>query len=339
MRFIVYGAGAVGGVVGARLAQHGHDVVLIARGAHADAIERDGLLVRSPTAEVTIDLPLVRRPADIGFEASDVTLLAMKSSDTVAALDELRKATPPDHPVCCLQNGVFNERAALRRFANVHGVCVMLPTAHIDPGVVEAFSAPVTGLLDIGRVPNGIDDVTQGVAEAFAASTFSAFARDDIMRWKYRKLLLNVNNAVQATCGFEGAGAELARLVSEEANAVLAAAEIDCASPEEDAERRGSIMSGKPTGGERTGGGSSWQSLERRTGSIETDYLNGEITLLGHLHRVPTPANELVQRVAAEMAAGRQAPGSADGDALVSQLSPNSAQASPTSVAGADEPA
>jgi 2-dehydropantoate 2-reductase len=320
MRFIVYGAGAVGGVVGARLIEHGHDVVMIARGDHADAIAADGLIIKSLADETTVRPTLVRHPDEIAFEPRDVVLLATKSNDTVGALDALRAAAP-HVSVCSLQNGVLNERAALRRFAHVQGVCVMLPTAHLTPGVVEAFSTPVTGLLDVGRYPDGVDDTTEAVVEAFAASTFSAFGRPDIMRWKYRKLLLNVNNAVQATCGFEGSGAELARLITDEAATVFDAAGIAVASAEEDAERRGSIMSGKPTGGERTGGGSSWQSLHRQTGSIETDYLNGEIVLLGRLHGVPTPVNELIQQVAAQMASERSAPGSADADALLGRLS------------------
>ena len=48
MRYIIYGAGAVGGVIAARLAQHGHDVVAIARGAHLDAIRERGLTLQSP---------------------------------------------------------------------------------------------------------------------------------------------------------------------------------------------------------------------------------------------------------------------------------------------------
>ena len=48
MRFVVLGAGAIGGVVGGRLAEHGHDVVLIARGAHYEAIRDNGLRIESP---------------------------------------------------------------------------------------------------------------------------------------------------------------------------------------------------------------------------------------------------------------------------------------------------
>ena len=52
-----------------------------------------------------------------------------------------------------------------------------------------------------------------------------------------------------------------------------------------------------------------WQSLERRLGSIETDYLNGEIVLLGRLHGVPTPVNEVLQRLANDLARRRAEPG------------------------------
>jgi 2-dehydropantoate 2-reductase len=55
-------------------------------------------------------------------------------------------------------------------------------------------------------------------------------------------------------------------------------------------------------------GGSSWQSLHRHTGDTETDYLNGEIVLLGRLHAVATPANELMQQLARECATGRRTP-------------------------------
>ena len=73
--------------------------------------------------------------------------------------------------------------------------------------------------------------------------------------------------------------------------------------------RRGDLLSLARVGGARRGGGSSWQSLARGLGSIETDYLNGEIVLLGRLHGVPTPANALVQRLADQAARQKARPG------------------------------
>ena len=182
MRFVVFGAGAVGGVVGGRLAEHAHDVVLIARGTHYEAIRAAGLLIESPEAVTRVDVPVVQHPAQIQWTADDVVLLAMKTQDTLPALSDLRVAAPPEVPIVCLQNGVENERLASRWFANVYGVCVMCPTAHLTPGVVQAWSAPTTGILDIGRYPAGVDAVSAAIAAAFCASTFCAAARADIMR-------------------------------------------------------------------------------------------------------------------------------------------------------------
>ena len=101
---------------------------------------------------------------------------------------------------------------------------------------------------------------------------------------------------------------------------MIAAAGIDCASAEEDADRRGDLISLRPIAGERRGGGSSWQSLARGTGSIEVDQLNGEIVLLGRLHGVPTPVNELLQTVAHELARTRAEPGSLTEADLLARL-------------------
>lgn len=308
MRFVVVGAGAIGGLVGGRLAEHGHDVVLVARGAHHDAIAADGLLVRSPDGEVRVRVPVVR-PDAVPVTTGDVVLLAVKGQDTVAALASLGGA-PADTPIVCLQNGVDNERLALRRFPRVYAVPVMCPATHLRPGVVDASSAPVAGILDIGRYPSGVDEVAESVAAALASSGFSSIARPDVMRFKWSKLLMNLGNVLEAACGPLDRGGDLYRTARREARAAMAAAGIDCASGEEEAARRGDLLSVRPIQGEDRRGGSSWQSLARGTGSIEVDQLNGEIVLLGRLHGVPTPVNALLQRVGHELAASGAPPGS-----------------------------
>jgi len=195
---VVYGAGAVGGVIGARLHEHGHEVVLIARGEHLTAIRERGLRLDSPEGSASFELPAVEHPGELELGDGDVVMLATKSQDTAAALRELAAAAPPSVAVVCAQNGVENERAALRAFGRVYGVHVMLPAAHLEPGVVEAHSAPTTGLLDVGRYPLGCDETAEAIARAFAASSFDSHAREDIMRWKYRKLIMNLGNAVEA---------------------------------------------------------------------------------------------------------------------------------------------
>jgi len=81
------------------------------------------------------------------------------------------------------------------------------------------------------------------------------------------------------------------------------------ASSEEDRERRGDSLQLSPTPSGEWQGGSSWQSLARGAGSIEAEFLNGEIVLLGALHGVPTPVNALLQRLAVRAAAEGAPPG------------------------------
>ena len=77
MRLVVFGAGAVGGVVGALLHRSGHDVVLIARGDHLTAIQRDGLRLVSPTSASVEQVRAVATPADVDWRVDDVVLLAV----------------------------------------------------------------------------------------------------------------------------------------------------------------------------------------------------------------------------------------------------------------------
>jgi 2-dehydropantoate 2-reductase len=310
MRFVIYGAGAIGGTIGGRLFEAGHDVTLIARGEHLRALRGEGLTLASPAGTVTLPIPAVGDPRAAGLAGGDVVVLAMKSQDTGPAVEALVRSAPPDIAVVCAQNGVENERVALRSFPDVYAMSVMLPATHLRPGMVEANSAGAHGLLDLGRYPTGIDATAEAVADALTGGGFVSMARPDIMRWKYRKLILNLANAVEAVCGPAGRQSPLVARVMEEGETVLAAAGIDPVTPAEDAERRADHLPLRRVEGRRREGGSSWQSLTRGLGTIETDYLNGEIVLLARLHGVPAPANALLQRLADEAAAERHPPGS-----------------------------
>ena len=310
VRFVVYGPGAVGGTIAGNLALHGHDVALIARGAHRAAIAADGLRLRSPDRDDVVRVPVAQHPAELALGDGDVVVLAMKTQDTEPALAELAAVAPPDLPVVCAQNGVENERLALRRFASVHAMCVMLPATFLEPGVVVAHGAPLAGILDVGRYPAGVDDVTRAVAAALDGSGFSSHPDPAVMRRKHAKLLMNLGNALEAASGTEARSSTLGARAKREALACYAAAGIDAATVEEDAERRGDLVRIAPVEGATRGGGSSWQSLARGAGTVEADHLNGEVALLGRLHGVPTPVNELLQRTANRMARNREAPGS-----------------------------
>ncbi len=208
----------------------------------------------------------------------------------------------------CAQNGVESERLALRRFARVYGVCVWLPATFLEPGVVSALCAPLTGILHVGRAAGGTDAVSRAVAADLGKAGFEAPPVEDVMRWKYAKLLGNLGNAIQATTGPEPDPVKAALLLRavREGKAAFGAAGIAYASDAEQASAREGKVN-EPAG---VWGGSSWQSLARGTGSVEADYLNGEICLLGRLHGVPTPVNDVLRHAANIFAREGLSPGS-----------------------------
>lgn len=320
MRIVVYGAGAIGGLLGALLLENGYEVVLIARGEHYRAIRDHGLRVETPAGARVLPVPVVDTPAAVDWRPDDIVVLTMKTQDTVDALGALAAAGAGSVAVVSAQNGVESERMALRMVDNVYGVCVMCPAAHLRPGVVQAYSLPVPGILDVGCYPAGSDAGADFLADAFRAATFHAEARPDIMRWKYTKLLMNLGNAVEALCGPSARTGELARLARDEGIAALEAAGIAFVSDETFTQRRGDLIRPRPIGDDPRSGGSSWQSLARGTGRIEADYLNGEIALLGRRHGVATPANALLQRVADDAARRHLPPGSLSAEDLLSSL-------------------
>lgn len=309
MRYLILGAGAVGSAIGGRLAAAGRDVVLIARGAHLEALRGDGLRLRTPDRDETIPVEAVDSPAAAAPRPGDVAVLTTKTQDSVAALEDLAMAAGDEIPVACAQNGVANERLALRRFARVYGVNVWLPAEMVTPGLVDVFYRPLLGALYIGRYPEGVDDLAARIATDFEAAGFRGRAVPDVMRWKHNKLLANLGNALDAASGPAARESDLAGRARAEAEACYRAAGIDWVPDAEEAEHRAGLEWAEVAGHAHRGG-SSWQSLARGTGNIEADYLNGEIALLGRRHGVPTPVNAGLQRLARRLARERRSAGS-----------------------------
>ena len=208
--------------------------------------------------------------------------------------------------------------AALRLFARTYAVCVMLPSSHLEPGVVVAACHPTPAILDIGRVPGGTDETTAAVAADLAAARITSVERDDIMAWKRGKLLMNLGNGVDASFAEGDAADALADLARAEGERVLAAAGLSYVTAEQDRERRGSILQRRADLERR--GGSTWQSLARGTGDSEIDYLSGEVVLLGRLHGVPTPVNEAVVAATRHLARTGGAPRSLDATEVLASL-------------------
>ena len=242
MRYVVYGAGAIGGVIGAHLHLAGTDVTLVARGAHLAAIRRDGLVLDRAQGREAVPVPAVRGAAEAEWDGDTVALLCVKGHQTAAALDDLAAHAPTGTVVLSAQNGIDNEQAILRLFEATYGICVMLPATHLEPGVVVQKCDPTPGILDLGRVPEGTDATAEAIAADLRAAGFESVPRPDIMAWKRRKLLMNLGNAVDAACTPGDAADELQGLARAEGDRVYAEAGLACVSSAEDRERRGDIL-------------------------------------------------------------------------------------------------
>ena len=196
---------------------------------------------------------------------------------------------------------------ALRRFPNVHGVTVMMPATFAVPGEVAAFSTPRHGIFDIGRFPAAATPTTRRWRRRWRRPASPPSSSPDVMASKYGKLLMNLHNIVEAALG-RGRGSQADRRAAPRRGRGGAGGgrhRLARRRRRRSAPRRADAPAAG-RGVERTGG-SSTQSLARGTGSIETDWLNGEIVLLGRLHGVPTPANAYFARP--ERAAGARGRG------------------------------
>jgi 2-dehydropantoate 2-reductase len=335
VRYVIIGAGAIGGAIAARLAQHSlnHPPLLIARGDNAHAIMLEGMRVRSPDEDASVAIAVATIPGEVALRQDDVLVFATKTHQVQAALLEwVDQPVRDGHgvdigtagdtlPAFMALNGVESERLAARVFRHVFGVCIWVPAVHTLPGEFVVRIAPVSGVFIIGRYSGARGDRDQKLLSTlhddWEASTFRIHIVDDVMRWKYAKLIGNLGNAVQALIGPAADATDVLDTLRTEGRAVLEMAGIETATDDEEALFRDGLFQVRPVPGLNGElGGSSWQSLVRGSGSIETDYLNGEIVAIARLHGWDAPANEAVQNAARTAAARKAPPGSMSVDEL-----------------------
>lgn len=142
MKFAVFGAGGIGAYLGARLADSGHEVHLIARGDHLTALQSTGLRVESVQGDTTVNLPATDDPGDIG--PCDYVLFCVKSYDTRDAAANLDPLLGDNTAVVSFQNGVDNEQWIAESIDPDHvvgGVAYIFSTIK-EPGVVEHTGGP-----------------------------------------------------------------------------------------------------------------------------------------------------------------------------------------------------
>ena len=213
-RYVIVGAGAIGGTVGGVLARAGIPTVLVARGRHAEILAANGLTLTTPDGIFHTPVSAVSRPEHVRLTRHDVLVFTTKTQQLDAALQEWvdQPVHGPDGvvgtagdllPALTALNGVAAEEKALRYFRQVFGVCVWLPAVHLEPGEVIVRSWPVVGQFHIGRWPAPLrtpadDEFLQRLTQAWSTAGVRVNAVDDVAPWKYNKLLSNLGNAVGA---------------------------------------------------------------------------------------------------------------------------------------------
>ena len=310
-RIVIYGAGAIGGVIGGHLAMAGSKVVLIGRPEHMNAVRENGLKLIKPDGAHILRVTAVTSPAEVGFKPDDVVLLTMKGQNTEAAMQDLRAVTK-DIPVFCAQNGVRNEETTSAVFPRVYGVRVNIGAVYMNSGEVVCRRDP-PGWLIMGVYPKGTDGLVEAVGSELRKAGFYVLVSPDVMPYKWGKLMSNLGNATGAITNdnsrnsrsiTEAAQNEAKQLLKEAGIRWLSEQQITAEWPDFGAKPRAALDTEEQS--------STWQSLGRQQGSVETELLNGEIVRVARKLGKTAPINEGITRICTAMAANREKPGKYD---------------------------
>jgi len=317
MRFVVYAAGAVGGVLGGQLALGKHDVVLVCREAHARAVnEAKGLRMKSAKGEyfAVLRAAPVLKSGDI--DKDTCVLFTPKSNDTGHCVKELAKVAPRDIPVVSFQNGVTNEEIIAREFANVFGGVCRMTCSFLQPGQV---SFRKIGRLIVGKYPKGADSFSKKLASVLEEAGFDALSSNSIMCDKWQKLVVNLQSAFHAVIDSrDHDGVEFVDLkvgVLEEAQKVLRAGKMKIKSCDErDLSIEETIDDLKRPKAPRVRSAvkisnSTWQNLYLKRKEMENGFFHGPIIEMAKQQGIPVPFNETALQLVLESARKELGPG------------------------------
>jgi 2-dehydropantoate 2-reductase len=291
-------AGAVGGYFGARLAAAGHDVFFIARGAHRDAIVKNGLKIESVHGDMHLAKPNVTDdPAEVG--PVDIVLFAVKLWDTESAAEAARPLLGPDSRLITFQNGIdsVDRLSAVLGADRVVGGAAYIATVMASPGVIRHTSQ--FAILRIGRADKKPDAKLSAFVDAGKAAKLDINLSADIQRELWQKFIFLTAMAgstasLRSTIGPIIADPELREFfhaLMEEAFAVGKAkgVALDHAYIDE----RMNFLVNKIEPGMRA---SMAHDLERGN-RLELDWLAGKVRALGREFGIPTPASDTVYTV------------------------------------------
>ena len=185
MKMVMMGSGGVGGYYGARLQQAGHEVAFVARGAHAEAMRKNGLRIRSELGDAHLTVRVLEDPAQAG--AADLAVIAVKLWDTEDAARAVARV--PRAAVVSLQNGVDKDEVLVSVLGRdrVLGGVTHIAAVIAEPGVIAQtgkLQRVTLGELDGSRTPR-----LQAAADAFRSAGVETVVSDDIRRVTWEKFV------------------------------------------------------------------------------------------------------------------------------------------------------
>ncbi|MFW9910581.1 MAG: ketopantoate reductase family protein, partial [Candidatus Thorarchaeota archaeon] len=196
MKSVVYGAGAIGSILGATLRNAGHEVVLVARPKHVIAIREHGLEVKG-VEEFTIEIDATTEPDCV--EEADIVFLTVKTQDTKQAVEEFSSHLGKSTPVVSLQNGIRNPEfisEIIGKERVIPGV-VRFTASYLQPGVIEYTR---TGPCIIGRFDGEKTSRMKKICE-YMSSGIMTEVSTNIEGDMWAKLVLNLINLPMTLTG------------------------------------------------------------------------------------------------------------------------------------------
>lgn len=286
LKVAVMGAGAVGCYYGGMLARAGHDVVLIARPQHVEAVARDGLRMQTRTFDEHVRL--AASPDASAVQGADLVLFCVKSTDTEAAGAQMLPWLAAGALVLTLQNGVDNADR-LRTVLQGHQVAaavVYVATGMAGPGHVKHNGR--------GELLIEPSNRSEAVAQALIAAGVPTEISGNVRGALWAKLILNcAYNAVSAIAqlpyGETVKGVGVQDVMRDVVAECLAVARADGVEVQGDMH----LAVDKLAGSMPAQFSSTAQDLARGK-PTEIDYLNGLIVQRGEALGIATPANRVL---------------------------------------------
>jgi 2-dehydropantoate 2-reductase len=198
MRILVVGAGAIGGYFGGRMLQAGRDVTFLVRPKRSAELAEAGLVIKSPTGDVTLKRPPTVQ-ADKIAEKFDVVLLSCKAFDLDDAIKSFAPAVGPQTAIIPLLNGMLHLDRLDDTFGRgrvLGGLCAIAVTLNEDREVVQL--QPMQSL-NFGERDGKLSERVRAIAAVMESGKFGAVASEHIIQEMWEKWVFLASLAA-ATC-------------------------------------------------------------------------------------------------------------------------------------------